>query len=117
MKIAELAEEGCDAAEIGKDIVIPRARVIRLARTAGIKLAGAGGRRRIKCGVKNRYVRTLDRLATMARISRSSMAERLLSAILEDDGRAAVKLLGKAALPKRRYKPRTMKTNRREIAQ
>lgn len=111
MKIAALADEGADAAEIGKAIKIPRARVIRMARTAGIKLGGAGGRRRIKCGVKNRYVRTLDGLATTAKVSRSAMAERLLSAILDDGGRNAIKLLGKHALPKRQYRARAGRTS------
>lgn len=61
-------------------------------------------------GVKRKYVRTLDELATAASVSRSIMAERILSMLLDDGGRGAIKLLGKEIRPKRKYKPRARKS-------
>jgi hypothetical protein len=108
-KITILANEGHSAQEIAKQLSENPRRVARVARVHHIRLAGAGGRRRVSCGVKRKYVRTLDDLALAANVSRSIMAERILSSLLEDGGRNAIKLLGKEVRPKRKYKPRVRK--------
>jgi len=109
-RITILASEGYSAPEVAKFLGENPRRVARVARTHNIRLAGAGGRRRVTFGVKRRYVRTLDELATAASVSRSVMAERILSMLLEDGGRGAIKLLGKEIRPKRKYKPRAKKS-------
>lgn len=104
--IAGLAADGRCANEIGPRLGIPAARVKRIARRYRIKLAGPGGRRHITYGVNGRALRLLDKLADAAQVTRATMTERLLEALLEDDERAALKLLGKQARPKRQYRMR-----------
>lgn len=104
-----LSSEGHSAAELGRLLEENPRRVARLARIHDVRLAGPGGRRRLTFGMKRKLIRVLDEIATGAGVSRSSMAERLLSSLLEDSGRPALKILGKAARPKRKYKPRAPK--------
>ncbi len=113
LSIAALAADGCSAAEIGKALDIPRARVIRIARRKGIELAKAGGRRRILVELPAKHLRMIGALADGAKVTRAEMIARLASAALaEGEGRARWRL-GSLARPKRKYRPRIKNVQRR----
>ena len=76
--IAALAADGWSAAEIATALRIPRARVHRIARRAGLALArGGGGRRRLVLSIPAKHMAVIAALAAGARVSRGVMLTRL----------------------------------------
>lgn len=105
--IAALAEDGYSADEIGKQLGIPRARAIRIARRKGIELAQAGGRRHIMVSLPAKHMQLVGALASSANVTRAEMLARLAMAMLADGESRARSRLGSLARPKRQYRPRS----------
>jgi hypothetical protein len=102
-RITALADQGSTTAEIAAAIGTNRARITRLARRHGIKLAH-GGCRRVSPELAPARYAALKTLADRARVSPAIMAARVIGLVVEDD--AALRRLGRLAEPKRGYRRR-----------
>jgi hypothetical protein len=106
-----LARDGHSADEIGAALGENPRRIIRVARQAKppVKLAGRGGYRQVRCGIRRRHYETLNNLAEAMDVSKAAALERLLRVTLDKGMQVILKDLGKEARPKRKYGPRARK--------
>jgi hypothetical protein len=105
-EIERLAADGRTAAEIGRRLEIPRARVIRIAKRQRIAMGGAGGRRSLLVHMKPAQLAMVDAIAIVADVPRAEMLARLALVFLEQGPPNVIKRLGKLARPKRSYSRR-----------
>jgi hypothetical protein len=100
-KILALMDEGLSRNEIAPMIDVTPKALDRIIRSAGLNRMGHRGRRRLTTYLRETAIKSLRALADRSQITPREMAERILHVATEEDGRIAMKILGKDALPKK----------------
>jgi hypothetical protein len=108
-KITLLAREGLSAADIGLALNQPPKRIERIARNAGVRLAGPGGYRKIHCGVRKRHHEKIAAVAAQTGQSPARITELVVGVMMDKPVSVILKEIGKESRQKRRYTYRNRK--------
>jgi len=100
--IAMLADDGLTSRQIAERLGISKRRVNQIATNAGFSIGKRGGTGRIGAHVPRLLIGNIADIAAEAGCSRSALVGRAIKAVFEDKATAR-RMLGKSALPVRRY--------------